>query len=265
MFAKQSFVKIKLRFILLQFLYKLENNRNSNFTTNGESFFIENLLKYLKNNPVLNKVIMFDIGANVGRYSKILVEKCQSINIEIHLFEPTSVCFEVLKNTFLETDKVILNKKATLNVDGTAEIFYDKQKSGFASFHKRNLNMYSIEMNHSENVETIRLDNYIKDKDIDHIHFIKIDVEGDEMFAFEGLGSYLNGSFIDFIQFEYGGANLDSHTSLMDLYTLLEKAGFVLAKVMPRGLDIRSYQPWMENFQYSNYVAISKDIFDKIA
>ena len=82
------------------------------------------------------------------------------------------------------------------------------------------------------------------------------------MAAFEGLGSYLNGDFIDFVQFEYGGANLDSHTSLMELYALFEKAGFVMTKVMRNGLDIRPYKPWMENFQYANYVAISRKIVD---
>ena len=33
-----------------------------------------------------------------------------------------------------------------------------------------------------------------------------------------------------------------------------------VAKVMRDGLDVRPYQPWMENFQYANYVAISRKI-----
>lgn len=76
MFAKQSIFKRKLRFLLLQFLYKIENNRNSDFKTNGESFFIDNLFEYLNTNYVnQNKIILFDIGANIGRYSKLLFEK----------------------------------------------------------------------------------------------------------------------------------------------------------------------------------------------
>jgi hypothetical protein len=46
---------------------------------------------------------------------------------------------------------------------------------------------------------------------------------------------------------------------------MLESAGFVVAKMMPKGLDIRVYQPWMDNFQYSNYVAVSKNIVRKVA
>ncbi len=93
---------------------------------------------------------------------------------------------------------------------------------------------------------------------------MKVDVEGHEMNVLTGLSSYLVENFIDFIQFEYGGTNLDSHTSLMELYELLEKSGFYVAKVMPCGLEIRTYQPWMDNFQYANYVAISKKIMERL-
>jgi len=41
---------------------------------------------------------------------------------------------------------------------------------------------------------------------------------------------------------------------------LLEKGGFKVAKIMPRGLDVRPYSPWMDNFQYANYVALSPRI-----
>jgi hypothetical protein len=46
----------------------------------------------------------------------------------------------------------------------------------------------------------------------------------------------------------------------MDFYTLFDGAGFVMAKVMRGGLEIRPYRPWMDNFQYANYVAVSRRI-----
>jgi hypothetical protein len=64
---------------------------------------------------------------------------------------------------------------------------------------------------------------------------------------------------IKVIQFEYGGANLDSKTSLLDLYKLLESAGYMVCKVMRHHLELRPYNPTMENFQYSNYIALSKE------
>ena len=108
----------------------------------------------------------------------------------------------------------------------------------------------------------IKLDQYIQERKIEHIHLLKLDIEGHELFGLRGLGEYLKGDFIDYIQFEYGGANLDSKTSLMELYSLLINNGFKIAKVMKGGLKIQDYSPLRENFQYSNYVAISKRILN---
>lgn len=243
---------------------KLDNNNNCDFRTNGERRFVEDLLRYIvRSEP--EWVVFFDIGANVGEYTKMLLEKCADLQItaEIHVFEPTRSCFEIMVTKFGNSDHIFLNQKAVSNSTGTVEIYYDSEKSGLASLYKRNLDAYSIEMNHSEIVETIRLDSYIEMRKIKHIHYLKLDIEGHEKVGLEGLGKYLNGDFIDFIQFEYGGTYLDSHTSLMDVYSLFNKAGFVIAKVMRNGLEIRSYKQELDQFQYANYVAISEKVLKK--
>ena len=145
---------------------------------------------------------------------------------------------------------------------GGGEIYYDVKGSGLASMYQRNLNMYNNELNIKEEIKTERLDEYIEQNEIKHIDFMKVDVEGHEMVVFEGMGRYLNSDFVDYIQFEYGGANLDSMTSLMNFYELFESKGFRLAKVMPGGLQIREYESFLENFEYSNYVAISERLIE---
>ena len=85
-------------------------------------------------------------------------------------------------------------------------------------------------------------------------------MEGHELAVLEGLGKYLNNDFIDFIQFEYGGCNLDSKTRLIDFFNIFEEKGFIVCKIMKKGLEIRKFEYWMENFQYYNYVAISKKL-----
>lgn len=266
MITTQSILKRKLRSLALRIFLYSENNGNTNFQLNGEELFVDNLMKYLQESCSKEKVVLFDIGANVGNYTQLLLSKSSQVKAraEVHVFEPTYSCFEELQTRFSGLNSVLLNNKAVSNNDGTTKIYYNKQKSGLASLHRRNLNSYSIVLDQSELVETIRLDNYISENCVNHIHFLKIDIEGHELTAFEGFGSYFDSNFLDFIQFEYGGANLDSHSSLMELYELFEKAGFVIAKVMPNGLEIRPYQHWMDNFQYANYVAISRNIVDKL-
>ena len=247
-------LKKKLRGLLLRLFNAIENNGNYNFNSNGESFFIEYLFKQFK-----SPAVIFDIGANVGDYSKIIESQSlkSEVDIRLHVFEPTRSCFEQLTEKFGGKNNVTLNNYGVSDSNGLATIFYDKESSGLASLYQRNLESYGLELSYIEEVRIRRMDAYIEEKNINHIDFIKIDIEGHELKAFEGFGSYLNGEFIDYIQFEYGGANLDSHTSLMDIFKFLTEKGFVLAKVMPNGLEVRGYSPFMDNFNYANYVAIS--------
>ena len=259
MFRKTSYVKRKLRSLSLKIFNFIENNGDCNFDTNGEKVFIDNLLYAFKNREG-NKVV-FDIGANIGEYSKMIEDKSSELNIDInlHLFEPTKSCFSIISKKFND-ENIVLNNFGASNENAKATIFYDKEKSGLASLYQRNLDSYGLELNQSEEIKLRRLDKYIEEKNIEHIDFVKIDIEGHELKAFEGFGKYLDGDFIDYIQFEYGGANLDSHTSLMEIYKFLEDRGFSIAKVMPNGLEVREYKPYMDNFNYSNYVAFSNKI-----
>jgi len=105
-----------------------------------------------------------------------------------------------------------------------------------------------------------RLEDYINERKIPRIDFLKIDIEGHELFAFKGFGPYLNSKFITAIQFEYGGANLDSHTSLMEIYELLEKRGFEIFKIMPKYIEKRKYYPYMEIFSIQIILQLARSL-----
>jgi len=209
--------------------------------------------------------IVFDIGANIGDYSSMLLENSQRYGMvpELHLFEPTKSCFETISKKFESKNNVTLNNFGVSNSNDTAKIFYDKEQSGLASLYRRNLDSYNLQLNQSEEISLKRMDEYIEHKNIKHVDFIKIDIEGHELKAFDGFGSYLNSDFVEYIQFEYGGANLDSHSSLMEIYKFFEDRGFSLAKMMSNGLEVREYSPFMDNFMYSNYVAVSNKVLKK--
>jgi len=256
MFLKSSNFKSKLKRVLLRLFNTLENNGDCNFETNGEKVFVESLLKTLDKDAV-----MLDIGANIGEYSEIILKEAlkNKVNVQLHLFEPTRSCFSTLTKKYSGVGNVILNNVGLSDVSKRSKIYYDKEKSGLASLYQRNLKSYSIELSQSEEINVKRLDSYVEEKRINHIDFVKIDIEGHELKAFEGFGAYLDGDFIDYIQFEYGGANLDSGASLMEIYQVLSDRGFVIAKVMPKGIEVRNYSPYMDNFNYANYVAVSRN------
>ncbi len=263
MFTNMSILKKKLRGVAWRIFNIIENNGVADFKKNGEKIFIKNLIKNLK--KYNKEVCFFDIGANIGEYSAMLnaYSKIYNLDINMHLFEPTKMCFEHLVKRFSGERGVFLNNFGVSDEECLTKIFYDDVKSTLASLYKRNLKHYNIKLNNFEDIILKRMDYYIEDKKINHIDFVKIDVEGHELKVLLGFGKYLNNNFIDFIQFEYGGANLDSHSSLMDIYEVFLDKQFVIAKVLPKGLEIRKYMPYMENFCYSNYVAISEEYLKK--
>jgi len=254
MFLKKTTVSNRISNVAWKVFNRFENNGNANLYTNGEKLFLDNLFDYYSKND--SERVIFDIGANTGVYSSLLLGAAD-INTKIHLFEPTKECFLELRKKFLNNKNVILNEFALSDKKDKCKIYYDKEKSGLASLHQRNLSHYDIEFYLYEVIDMKRADDYIKSAHIEHVNFIKIDVEGHELNVLKGFGDFLNDDFIDIIQFEYGGANLDSHTSLMEIYDFLRKRKYKLFKIMKGGLQQRDYHPYMENFMNSNYVAVS--------
>lgn len=173
------------------------------------------------------------------------------MELSVHAFEPASSAVEYLRKRFASEKKFILNPVAASNQAGAQPIYLAAPLSGFASLHQRE----DVDLEQGETIQTVRLDGYIQELGIPHIHFIKMDIEGHELAALRGLGEQLSPQFIDFIQFEYGGANLDAGVPLRDLFRLLSRRGFALARLLPRGLSPRTYKPWLETYQHGNFVA----------
>lgn len=261
MIHKQPRIRTKLRSVLFTIFNRIENNNNANFFKNGEERFLNDYFATLS-----GPVTLLDIGGNIGEYSEIIVSQChnRNINYSLHIFEPTQSCFSLLEKKFKSNKRVHLNNIGASDSITSAYIYYDAEESGFASLYQRDLSSAKINFNKKEKVSLIRLDNYFEKNDITLIDFMKIDIEGHEIAAFKGMGKYLNGDFIKAIQFEYGGVNLDSKTTLCEIYNILEGSGFVICKIMKKGIEVRPYSTQMENYQYSNYVAISSKILQSL-
>lgn len=246
----------------LKLLDRAENNGITDFSKNGEKYFIRQLFQKLRTKSGTR--IIFDIGSNIGNYSRYIEREAANTGTDIvlHMFEPLASSFGELKEAFIDT-RFILNNLAASNQSGEACMFFDREKSSMASLYRRDLRDYAMTLGNSATIRTMRMDEYIEKNSIPYIDFVKIDVEGHELMALEGFGEYLDSKFIAVIQFEYGETYLDSHTSLRDIFRLFEDKGFLVAKLMPKGLEIRKYQRYMENYAYSNYIALSREYFEK--
>lgn len=161
------------------------------------------------NNPFLlkeklfkNKAItIFDVGAHDGR--SIVEYKKKFPKSNIFSFEPTPETFKVLHNNFNEKYNInIFNLALTSFVGSTS--FYINNSSFTNSILKlsdRNP-LDFIKSQTSITVETTTIDVFCKEKNIERIHILKIDVQGADLDVLKGATEMLKSKCIDLIYIE---------------------------------------------------------------
>jgi FkbM family methyltransferase len=234
-----------------------ENNDDPRMEKNGEAWLLRSLLAAHQSNRTAEPFVVIDGGANRGDYSRMVLWFARKLNVEVdvHAFEPAPICIAELREYFFHERAFRLIGKALGDRIGDAVLYDGGLGSSQASLvaragHRRDSSAIV-------QVSLVRLDDYLKSNSITRVSLLKLDIEGGEVAALRGLGESLRPEIVDAIQFEYGGATLDAGTTLKDLYSLLEARGYILSKLLPSAVELRSYSSWMENYAYSNYVALS--------
>jgi len=217
------------------------------------------VLEYIKNKFGDNQKIIhiFDVGANEGYYS-ILLGTVFEFNVQIYSFEPSKKTFnELLKNTQHYENIRHFNfgfgeKAETLNLYSYPEV------STLSSLYQRKLDHFGIQMNVLEKVEISTIDTFCAELGINHIHFLKLDIEGHELSALKGAYNMMLAGKIDFIQFEFGGCNIDSKTFFQDFFYLLID-NYNIYRILQDGLSkIEQYSELNDIFLTTNFLAEKK-------
>ncbi len=131
-----------------------------------------------------------DVGANIGYLSAIgmgLVGKTG----QVHSFEPVPKYFKNLKNLALANKEydIVVNECGLGEEEGTARI----DVAGLVNIGMSTMvstSKWDRIIEKTIEVPVYRLDRYIKEKNIDKISLIKIDVEGFEFPVLRGLSGY---------------------------------------------------------------------------
>jgi FkbM family methyltransferase len=201
-----------------------------------------------------------DMGGNVGDYSAELRRNSESA--EIHIFEPSAVNVDRLSLRFRDDDKVKVVACAVSDATGSATLFSNELGSGLGSLSQRRLEHLGIEFKIEERINTLRFEDYWNTQlDRRKIDLVKIDIEGHELAALNGLGDAILSTRV--VQFEFGGCNIDTRTYFKDFWSFFSERGFELHRVSPFGaVKIVGYREADECFTTTNYIAVNKQEID---
>lgn len=252
--GKSSFQKIFNQLFMFA-LKGLNYGNGAHFNESGEL----NALKIVKINLKSEKLTVFDVGANVGNYAKALFDVFGK-NVTIHSFEPSKATYQKFVENTQGISQIIANNFGISDIEQNLTLYTDTDHSGLASVYHRNLDFVGKTMDKTEEIELTTLDVYCKKNNIEKIHFLKLDIEGHELNALNGAKEMLNNKKIDFIQFEFGGCNIDSKTYFKDYFYLLHN-DFKIYRILKDGLfEIKNYGEKYEIFITINYLAVNKNI-----
>lgn len=143
----------------------------------------------MKNN-ISKGDIVIDVGANIGYYA-LLFSRLVGEKGKVFAFEPEPRNFELLKKNVQVNNykNIVLIQKALSDKNEQLDLFISKNMANHKIYQQKNQDANSIK------IDAIRLDDYIKNQDLtDKINFIKIDVEGAELRAFNGMKTILKES-----------------------------------------------------------------------
>ncbi len=252
LFARVIFFKLN-RFLYKLSIHGLGIRNNTNSYLSGEDNFIKRLIK----NQGLKNGVIFDVGANIGTYSKHI--RNQGVKLPIYAFEPHPDTYLELLNTANEFDITSIN--SGLGKETSKSLIFD-YKSNDGSQHASLFKEVIEEIHKSESItkeiNITTIDVFVKSNKIDEIALLKIDTEGNELAVLEGAIETLNLGKIKVIQIEFNEMNVISHTFMRDFIKILPNYNFY--RLLPNEmLELKEYIPvYNEIFAFQNIIAILK-------
>jgi FkbM family methyltransferase len=221
---------------------------NSDPKTNGELYLLHTLL------PAWDRPLLIDAGAFHGEWSKAALELAPSATV--HALEPNRDSFLVLKRELSGRAKA---HNVALGSDvGSMPLYAPPGLPTHGSLHLRDLSSHGLPTPELVGeVPVITLDAFCQEQRITAVDLLKLDVEGNEVAALEGAKGLIDNGAIRVIQFEFGGANIDSRTYLRDFMDRLA-GNYNVHRILRDGLEPLVYGEASEVFIYGNFAAIRK-------
>lgn len=254
--SKVDYLHRKL--VLLSKMY-LDIDRGYRFSymsdENGEAQLLDTLAKHYDK----GHFVFFDVGAHVGTYTDLVVERFE--DYEGHLFDLSQTTLDFCIQRHGDNTNLHINNAALSDEVGDVEYrFYPKIQmqngiSGVGPY-----TGFDFEL---RTAPCLTGDVYCTDHHIKHIDLLKIDVEGYDLHVIKGFDEIISHANVDVIQFEYNIKSGETHCMLKDFYDFLEPRGYILGPLRQTGVEFRNFNFLHNDFESGpNYVACRPEFVD---
>ena len=152
--------------------------------------------------PDCQDCVAFDIGANQGKYTVPLAYKFRKVYAFEIAEETCDTLKQVLKTKGVSNVEVV--NMAVMDKDGEAPMYYQGQNpknrgGNTMSTRVAEAKKWGHDPNRKRMVQGITLDTFCKEREINNLRFIKMDIEGGEDFAWEGAIHTLENNYLDIL------------------------------------------------------------------
>jgi FkbM family methyltransferase len=199
--------------------------------------------------------VVIDAGANVGEWLTSFRKHVKSKG-RIYAFEPQHVAAEKIRDLSLDNCEVL---EVALGESSGARMFYTSHPiDSTGSLYERHDSIVESREYSSMEVEAIRLDDFAKQRKIDRIDFMKMDLEGGEFEALKGAAICMRTGVFNAFSFEFGTSNVNSRVFFRDMYHLLTENRYNLFRITPIGrlIQLKTYSEDYECYaRTSTYLA----------
>jgi len=214
---------------------------------------IDNLLPLFSASPVI-----FDVGSNKGEWSDILMAGLDEC--EVHFFEPNEMLLTYTKVKYDRLKNISYNNVAAYRSDNVELDFYffTNENNGLSSiYHNEKWDYLPMQFG---KVKSLTLDTYCKNKNINSIDIIKIDVEGAEVDVLFGMTELLKDSKVKFVQVEYSPHYQVSGKSFVEVIGMVNGFGYSVYSFDGDAYQLQTKNNFVEDYRLENFIITKEQL-----
>jgi FkbM family methyltransferase len=198
----------------------------------------ETILLFKKN--VRDGMTVLDIGANIGFHTLILAKLVGKTG-KVFAFEPSQRLFDILHKNIKHNQfsNITAIKSAVSNQNGKTKLFINEHSNC-------NNKLFDNGSDKYEEVDLLTIDTYLKGET--KIDFIKIDIEGAEALAFQGMMETIK-KWKPIIYSEFVPRNIKRYgTHAKDMLESLEQVGYLFIDTLDKSKTVLNTKQLMERY-----------------